>query len=84
MPYPWPVTDPVLQQALDIALNYLEKTDQLVLFRETQWVCAGVIWDAWKSGTRHRIKLANYAIVAIEKHPRAHRLRTGLARILQR
>jgi hypothetical protein len=82
MLYPWPVSDPVLQEALDIALDYLEKTEQPIAFRETQWVCAGVIWEAWKCGTRHRIKLANHAIVAIESQPRMRK--PGFARVFQR
>jgi hypothetical protein len=67
MPYSWPLPDPVLQDSLDIPLDYLEFTGQAVRFRETQWICASVIWTAWCGGATHRIKLANYAIVAIEK-----------------
>jgi hypothetical protein len=66
MPYPWPVTDPILQEALDIALDYLESTGQAMPFIQTQWICANAILAAWNNGERHRIRLANCAIAAIE------------------
>jgi hypothetical protein len=66
--YPWPTTDPVLEQALTIALDYLEFTGQAVRYRETRGLCADVIVLAWRGGIRHRIKLADLAIAAIEKH----------------
>jgi hypothetical protein len=69
MPYPWPTANNprVLQEALDIALDYLEFTGQSFPMVEKQRTCANVILAAWKSGVTHRIKLANCAIVAIEK-----------------
>ena len=67
--YPWPVenADARLQEALDIALDYLEFTRQAYPFSEVEKTCANVIMEAWKTGTKHRIRLANYAIVAIER-----------------
>jgi hypothetical protein len=69
MPYPWPIeqADVTLQEALDIALDYLEFTRQAYPFSEVERTCADVVLEAWRAGVRHRIKLANYAIVAIEK-----------------
>jgi hypothetical protein len=69
MSYPWPPDeqDPVLEEALDIALDYLEFTKQAFPFSETQRICAHTILSAWRDGTTHRIRLANEAIVAIEK-----------------
>ena len=69
MPYPWPVehADGTLQDALDIALDYLEFTRQAYPFSEVEKTCARVILDGWKAGIRHRIRLANYAILAIEQ-----------------
>jgi hypothetical protein len=74
MPYPWPVADEDtrLQEALDIALDYLEITRQAYPFSEVEKLCASVILEAWKSGVRHRIRLANYAIVTIEKARASH------------
>ena len=73
MPYPWPITDAdvTLQDALDIALNYLEVTKQAYPFSETEQACAAVILAGWRSGVRHRIRLANNAIVAIERKERS-------------
>jgi hypothetical protein len=69
MPYRWPIenADVKLQEALDIALDYLEFTRQAYPFSEVEQACAYVILSAWGAGVRHRIRLANYAIVAIEQ-----------------
>jgi hypothetical protein len=68
MLYPWPITgSDVPQEALDIAMDYLEFTGQAVPLTETQCICANAILAAWNVGTRHRIKLADCAIVAVEK-----------------
>jgi hypothetical protein len=42
---PWPIADPdvVLQEALDIALDYLEFTGQAFPFSEPQRICAHTI-----------------------------------------
>ena len=71
MPYHWPFEqpDPVLQYALDIALDYLEFTKQADLYSQTKLACARVILDEWMVGgrqQRHPLWLANKAIVAIE------------------
>lgn len=67
--YPWPIpnADLRLQEALDIALDYLERTGQAYPFSETERACAYVILDAWRAGVRHPIRLANYGIVATGK-----------------
>jgi hypothetical protein len=69
MPYSWPLAeaDPVLEEALDIALDYLEFTWQAFPFSKTQCKCAHVMIEKWRAGVRHRIKLANYAIVTVEQ-----------------
>jgi hypothetical protein len=69
MAYPWPIeyTDATLQEALDIAMDYLEYTGQAFWYSETERACVQIILMAWKAGTRHPIKLANYAIVAVEQ-----------------
>ena len=71
MPYPWPFkhVDPVLQFALDIAMDYLEFTEQAYPFSLTEVVCARVILDEWIVGgrrERHPLWLANRAIVSVE------------------
>jgi hypothetical protein len=69
MAYPWPqeYNDVMLQDAMDIALDYLEFTRQAEPFTQVERVCANIILAAWKAGIRHRIKLANSAITAIER-----------------
>ena len=69
MAYPWPLTDPVLQESLDIALDYLEFTGQATPFIPTQWLCANAILTGWSNGERRRVALANFAIEVIEKGP---------------
>jgi len=71
MRYPWPFEqpDPILQASLDIALNCLEATKQAYPYSMTEEVCARITLDEWLVGgrkCRHRIWLANRAIVAIE------------------
>jgi hypothetical protein len=67
--YPWPIPypDAVLQQALDIALGYLELTGQAFPFSETQMACANAIVISWHRGNKHKIRLANDAINTVEK-----------------
>ena len=67
--YPWPVGDfdYAMDEALDIAMDYLERTEQVVKFIEVQRVAAMAIVAAWKMGVRHRVRLANIAIKAVER-----------------
>jgi hypothetical protein len=66
--YPWPVGnfDYVMDQALDIAMNYLSCTNQAANFRVVETVAAKAIIAAWQGGVRHKIRLANCAIRAVE------------------
>jgi hypothetical protein len=67
--YPWPIGnfDYVMDDALDIALHYLDRTGQAVMFQEVQSTAANAIVTAWKRGVRHRIKLADIAIKTVER-----------------
>jgi hypothetical protein len=67
--YPWSTGefDNAMDVALDIAMNYLDRTGQAVMFKEVQWKAAMAIAAAWKGGMRHPIKLANVAIKAVER-----------------
>ena len=71
MSYEWPLSFPpeVLDEALHIALQFLEGTGQARPGDGTEHFIAAVILAAWKQGTSHRIRLANAAILAIEKAP---------------
>ena len=68
MMYPWPLAERhyPLNEALEIAIGYLELTGQAYPYSETQVRAADAILAAWRSGVRHKIRLANYAIVAVE------------------
>jgi hypothetical protein len=67
--YPWPVGDfdNAMDEALDISMDYLERTEQAVKFLEVQRMAATAIVAAWKMGERNRVKLANVAIAAVER-----------------
>jgi hypothetical protein len=67
--YPWPIGDfdNAMDVALDAAMNYLERTGQAEKFVEVQRVAAMAIVAAWKRGERHRVKLTNIAIAAVER-----------------
>jgi hypothetical protein len=68
--YSWPIGDfdYAMDDALDIAMNYLERTGQAAKFFEVQHVAATAIVAAWKMGVRNRIKLAHVAIKAVEQN----------------
>jgi len=70
--YPWRFGefDNVMDDALDIALDYLIRTDQAVNFRQVQTLAANAIADAWRAGVRNRLRLINLAIRAVEQKAR--------------
>jgi hypothetical protein len=68
MPYPWPVEDADVTLQ-DIAMDYLEVTGQADPLHKTEKACAQIILMVWRAGNKHKIKLANYAIVAVERMP---------------
>jgi hypothetical protein len=59
--------DKLVADALDIAMDYLERTGQAEDFGYVQAVAMGAILQAFLDGVHHRIALANKAIKAIEK-----------------
>jgi hypothetical protein len=67
--YPWRFGefDNVMDESLDIAMDYLTRTGQAVKFKETQDRAACAIACAWRAGMRSRLKLSNLAIRAVEK-----------------
>ena len=66
--YPWRFGefDNVMDESLDIAMDYLIRTGQAVRFREAQACAAEAIARAGKAGVRSRLKLTNLAIKAVE------------------
>ena len=67
--YPWPFGefDSVMDDALNIAMDYLIRTGQAVKFQKAQEVAAEAIAVAWRSGVRNRLRLSNLAIRAVEQ-----------------
>ena len=59
--------DPRLQEAMDIAMTYLERTGALRLLVNAEDLVAVEVLGAWGRGVRHKIALANAGIVAAEK-----------------
>src|SRR3981081_221375 len=67
--YPWPFGefDSVMDDALNISMDYLIRTGQAVKFREAQEVAAQAIALACRSGVKNRLRLSNLAIRAVEQ-----------------
>ena len=65
----WPMDceDPLLQEAMDIAVTYLERAGILRLSIDAEDLVAAEVLAAWSRGVRHKIALANAGIVAVEK-----------------
>jgi hypothetical protein len=72
--YPWPFGefDNAMDEALDIAMDYLIRTNRAINFREVQTSAANAIADAWRAGVRSRMRLTNVAIKASNKARSAH------------
>ena len=68
MSHPWPLSElnPTFEEALDIALAYLEQTGQASNYVYISRRAARAIKTEWERGVRHKIALANAAIVAVE------------------
>ena len=69
MLYPWPLTElhTTLNESLEIAMDYLEDSGQAYPCSETQVKAADAILVAWRAGARHRIRLANVGIMAVQQ-----------------
>jgi hypothetical protein len=57
----------VLEEALNIALDYLAATGQAKIGGDTRSLVASSIMASWREGMRHRIQLANLGIVAAQQ-----------------
>ena len=80
MKYHWPLhhPNPVLDEAVDIALDYLEATGRAKIGDDTQYLVGSTVLTAWLGGARHKIRLANDGIVAVQ---RAQALKPGVMRM---
>ena len=75
--YPWPfgAFDNVMDDALNIAMDYLLRTGQATEFREAQATAANAIAVAWRAGVKNRLRLSNIAIMAVEEKDVPYRKR---------
>lgn len=68
MLYPWPMADYFIpDEALRIAMDYLERTGKANEYTRVQSQAANAIVARWRTGVANKIRLANYAINAVEK-----------------
>jgi hypothetical protein len=72
--------DSVMDDALNIAMDYLMRTGQAVKFQEAQEVAAHAIEVAWRSQVRNRLRLSNLAIRAVEQREDFTEERLGVLR----
>jgi hypothetical protein len=63
-----PTAPDVLCEALHIAMNYLRRTGRADDYRYVEAMAMNVILEAYRNGMRHRIALADKAIVCVERH----------------
>jgi hypothetical protein len=63
---PFNPPESVVQEAFDIAMNYLQLTGHAEPLHEVQRQCAQVIVEEWRRGKQHPVWLANKAITAVE------------------
>jgi hypothetical protein len=52
---------------LDISLDYLKATGLAKIGDNTQHLVASAVLAAWLEGMRHKVRLANVGIVAVER-----------------
>lgn len=83
MLYPWPTdADAVLlDDALEIAMGYLELKGLTREYGAVQKRAADIILEEWRKGARHRLRLSNAAIVAIES-PQVPVIRSVFPRVV--
>ena len=69
LPLPAADKEAVLYEALDIAMGYFERTGLPDEYDAVQAMAASVIFASYGRGVRHRIRLANDAITALQTVP---------------
>jgi hypothetical protein len=74
--------DPALDEALCIALGYLEGTGQAEADDTTEHLVAAVVLAGWFEGARHPIRLANFGIIAAEQARKPPEMQTVDLRLL--
>jgi hypothetical protein len=76
--YPWPLNelDPVLDEGLTIAMDYLRATGQADDYTRVERIAAAAVLAEWRKGVTHPIRLSNAAIVAV-RNEAAKQLRSA-------
>ena len=66
--FPWPIgaDDPLLNQSLKIAMDYLQLTGQAEDYPTVQQRAAFAILASYRQGARHPIRLGNCGVRAVE------------------
>jgi hypothetical protein len=72
--FPITETNADLCQAMNIAMGYVRGTGLADRFLNPEALVAAAILNAWASGVRHRIRLANAGIVCAERTANAGHL----------
>ena len=77
--FPWPLgeTDPVLDDALIIAMDYLRATGQADDYIRIERMAAATILTEWRKGVMHPLRLSNAAIVAVQNEEAANKRRSA-------
>ena len=77
--FPWPLneTDPALDDALVIAMDYLKATGQADDYTRVQRIAAAAVLAGWRKGDRHPVRLSNAAIVAVQNEEAARKIRSA-------
>jgi hypothetical protein len=75
-------SNPALAQAMEIAMGFLRGSGLSEEFVNPENLAAAAIWDAWQSGVRHPIALANAAIVCAEQTAKLGQIPSVFARLI--
>jgi hypothetical protein len=75
-------SNPALAQAMEIAMGFLQGSGLSEEFVNPENLAAAAIRDAWQSGVRHPIALANAAIVCAEQTAKLGQIPSVFARLI--
>ncbi len=78
MSFPWPVDEPTLNSALDIAMRYIDLPPDEEQYASVESFAGQAIMVHWRRGVRNDVILANKAIAEVEKdHPLGKKLQAS-------
>jgi hypothetical protein len=82
MQWPNDCYSPVLDLALGIAMEYLQRSGHAQDYPYIEQKAATTLIGSWRAGARHPIRLANDAIVAMETKHSAGDLKSVFPRVI--